>query len=327
MNRQYDRDQCARVLGVAADASQDEIKRAYRRLARTWHPDRHERDRKAQHRAHLEWVRVQVAYETLCGERAAVPKTVRAAGARAAASGSSRRHGAALAVTVSALALLLMVAIAVGPGGDREVGKPERSADGSTKVAASGLDGSTTDAPAVPESPLRFDAAGNPIETPASASVPTGDTEVRSIADPIVQRPATFWLGSTPDDVRAAQGKPDAILGRLWVYGIARVRFVANRVDGWDDRPRGALAIRVPPHVRELRRSLERDDALFFSTGSSVDEVAAVMGPPTSINATLWRYGSSFVRFRGDAVSSFDSAPSFPLLTRPATSASTPGAP
>lgn len=51
------------VLGVARDASADDIKRAYRKLAMQWHPDRHQEGEKAQ--AEAKFKQVSEAYEVL----------------------------------------------------------------------------------------------------------------------------------------------------------------------------------------------------------------------------------------------------------------------
>jgi molecular chaperone DnaJ len=52
------------VLGVKKSASQDEIKKAYRDLARKWHPDRNPDDPQAEER----FKEIQQAYDTLSDE-------------------------------------------------------------------------------------------------------------------------------------------------------------------------------------------------------------------------------------------------------------------
>lgn len=52
------------VLGVSKSASQDEIKKAYRELARKWHPDRNPEDAEAEER----FKEIQQAYDTLSDE-------------------------------------------------------------------------------------------------------------------------------------------------------------------------------------------------------------------------------------------------------------------
>src|SRR5204863_9981670 len=49
------------VLGVSKSASQDEIKKAYRELARKWHPDRNPDDEAAEER----FKEIQQAYDAL----------------------------------------------------------------------------------------------------------------------------------------------------------------------------------------------------------------------------------------------------------------------
>ena len=56
------------VLGVGRSASEAEIKRAYRKLAKENHPDRHSADAKAQKRAQAKFSEINSAYEVL-GEK------------------------------------------------------------------------------------------------------------------------------------------------------------------------------------------------------------------------------------------------------------------
>lgn len=54
-------DELYKVLGVSKDASEDEIKRAYRKLARKYHPDRNPGDKKAEEK----FKEISAAYDTL----------------------------------------------------------------------------------------------------------------------------------------------------------------------------------------------------------------------------------------------------------------------
>eukprot|EP00877_Chromochloris_zofingiensis_P007064 jgi/Chrzof1/2610/Cz11g22110.t1 len=54
-----------RILGVGLTARADEIRQAYRRLARQWHPDRHRGDDIAKRR----FQEIQQAYEVLMDTR------------------------------------------------------------------------------------------------------------------------------------------------------------------------------------------------------------------------------------------------------------------
>lgn len=53
------------ILGVDEEADEDEIKRAYRRLAKKYHPDINKTDPKAQEK----FIQIKEAYETLVDEQ------------------------------------------------------------------------------------------------------------------------------------------------------------------------------------------------------------------------------------------------------------------
>jgi hypothetical protein len=54
----------------------------------------------------------------------------------------------------------------------------------------------------------------------------------------------TFGMGSTKEEVLAAQGSPDSSGGNLWRYGDSEVYFLADRVVGWRDTPANPLRLR-----------------------------------------------------------------------------------
>ena len=66
------------ILEVAATATPEEIQRAYRGLARVWHPDRFPNDPELQRKAQDKLKQINAAYETLksaafAGGQAATP--------------------------------------------------------------------------------------------------------------------------------------------------------------------------------------------------------------------------------------------------------------
>ena len=60
-----------RILGVSAGASTDDVKKAFRKKAMQWHPDRHQGEQ-AKAKAEVEFRRVTGAYEQLTGKGPAV---------------------------------------------------------------------------------------------------------------------------------------------------------------------------------------------------------------------------------------------------------------
>ncbi|MCL2675456.1 MAG: DnaJ domain-containing protein, partial [Firmicutes bacterium] len=57
------------VLGVPENASQEEIKKAYRKLAQEYHPDRHQGDPAKAKQAEEKFKQISEAYDTLGDEK------------------------------------------------------------------------------------------------------------------------------------------------------------------------------------------------------------------------------------------------------------------
>lgn len=68
---------CYRILDLPPDATQEEVKRAYRELAKVWHPDRFTGDPKLQHKAQEKLKQINSAYERI---RKSEPHERRSAG-------------------------------------------------------------------------------------------------------------------------------------------------------------------------------------------------------------------------------------------------------
>ena len=65
-----DSTRCYEVLGVACGASAQELKAAYRDLAKVWHPDRFAHDPRLQQKAQEKLKEINEAYELLTGGNA-----------------------------------------------------------------------------------------------------------------------------------------------------------------------------------------------------------------------------------------------------------------
>lgn len=120
--------------------------------------------------------------------------------------------------------------------------------------------------------------------------------------------PASGWLASPPrwvtlgmtsDEVLAVQGTPTRIEGGKWYYGFSEISFKNARVEGFDNYF-GALKVRILPSSPEVRFT---EDS-FFTVGSTMDEVLAVQGTPTSIRGNVWFYQFSNILFRDGRVQS-----------------------
>ncbi len=106
--------------------------------------------------------------------------------------------------------------------------------------------------------------------------------------------PSSFTIGSTREQVLAAQGNPTAVVGDSWRYGFSFVTFADGRVVGYANISRN-LRVRMGG---ETAGSSSRG----FAVGSSRDEVLAAQGTPSAVIGDTWQYDSSRVEFDGDHV-------------------------
>ncbi len=110
---------------------------------------------------------------------------------------------------------------------------------------------------------------------------------------------SSFTVGSTKDEVLAVQGTPLGITGNTWSYGFSTVTFDSQGQVMWYHNA-GNLRIQIPHG---------NTSALFFTVGSTKDEVLAVQGTPSGITGNTWSYGFSTVTYDSEGrVASFHNA-------------------
>lgn len=118
---------------------------------------------------------------------------------------------------------------------------------------------------------------------------------------------AGISVGATQNQVVAAQGRPDEIHGSVWHFGNSRVFFVDGVVNGWDERPDSPLQLstRFRPSAPARMATIQK--------GSTMAQVRAVQGDPIRANDSVWEYGPSRIYFKDGRVVSWHESPLLPL--------------
>jgi hypothetical protein len=159
----------------------------------------------------------------------------------------------------------------------------------------------------VPPAEIAPSGEGPLSPTPAQ---PHGAMHTGSAAPSSPAAGSFFSHGSSLGEVHAIQGDPTLVQDNVWHYGKSRVYFADGRVTHWDHDPEDPLkasALGAPPKAPAPQR---------FSTGSTMDEVRAIQGPPLRESDSVWDYGLSRVYFRDGRVSGWQDSPYHPLKVR-----------
>lgn len=115
-----------------------------------------------------------------------------------------------------------------------------------------------------------------------------------------------FTVGSTLGDVIAVQGAPTSIEGDVWHYGQSKVYMEKGAVAKWENDSDSPLKAYIMPTSRNP--SVKQ-----FSIGSSKQEVRAVQGAPLTENENMWEYRISRIYFKNQKVSGWYDSPLDPL--------------
>jgi hypothetical protein len=274
-------DRCTALtaLGLTRDATQAEIRDAYRTLAKVWHPDRFQDDEQLRGKAEEKIKEINSAYQLLTTTPAGDPKSRPSdsqsepdqAGETAESDPSAspgnrfpetsrvkppRRTTRGVSRTSLSIAFLIVFAVGAwlilrNPNAP-EVSAP-RPANSATSAAASVASGNP------PETATRESAtAGATNRTNGSAASadkapPQSRKNAAASEEPsLVVYPADdprtpyFTVGSTRNDVLRLQGKPSAIENDSFEYGRSTVYFKNGRVQSWHADPDSPLRARMP---------------------------------------------------------------------------------
>jgi hypothetical protein len=294
MNDQYAR--CYSVLGLQPGSNWSEVRDAYKKLIKKWHPDRFQQDNKNRRIAEERTMEITRAYKALDDYR--------------------RVHGSAPPASIPTI-------------------KPEAGIEATPKTEDMRAAATHTTASAVPSDSskqisadvarwkilfvlvtisllLYFLFLDTPVEnSPAPAASPinaTINTPQSEHGDKSAQLSTGryFTIGSRPGDVYAVQGVPSKTENGIWYYGKSRVHFANGGVTHWENHPENPLYANTDAKLADV-------DKDFFQRGSTKSEVRALQGTPWRQTEHEWAYGSSRIFFSGDLVTGWEESPLNPL--------------
>lgn len=269
------------MFGLTRDATQTEIKDAYRVLAKVWHPDRFPGDETLRLKAEEKLKEINSAYQLLTtpedksayrasSRPAPTPEDFHQATASDSEESSYRRPNTRpvsppfrMRRRASRKWLAIPVAMLLAGGtwialryahptswdfwnttdtDDSATHQPGSPAETSPKESRTGANGQGGK-----EKPATNGSAGLADKTGAharSTAVSSGASLVEYPSDdPLVPY---FTVGSTKDDVVRVQGTPDKVTGSVFSYGLSEVYFRNGRVDSWHTDPGRPLKARLP---------------------------------------------------------------------------------
>jgi hypothetical protein len=335
------------VFGLGKDATETEIRNAYRLLVKVWQPDRLPDDPKLKEEAENKLKDINTAFESLIatsteliGRQRPVYITSRAASSETVpdAVNAPRKPSQGYTTLVvlpdrtpppvpgfwqrnkprfafwGKFILLFGVAVIACV---LLMGKSIRTflqdhSPGNEQVAGVGESGSVS-APEASSNAAQPAPRSADNRQPAKTHAETRAETQQAAPAPRPKFSPYLTVGSTKDEVLAQQGTPTASSEDKLVYGKSELYLKDGAVVGW----------RIDPVSSPIRVKLWPEGPVdpgldFFSYGSSKDSVLAVQGTPTAFTENKFEYGGSIVYFQNKRVVSWKNDPaSIPLRIRP----------
>ncbi|HEX9626062.1 MAG TPA: J domain-containing protein [Acidiferrobacterales bacterium] len=297
---------CYRTLGIEAGCGWPELRRAYQRQVRAWHPDRYPAEHPAHPEANERIKAVNIAFDRLADHY--------------------QRHGRLPAAdtpvatgTVQAPAPEAAPPATAPPAPDE---KPARA--GARHEADFAAAWVPPDAAPGRAGGLRRMALVVAILALTYWLWPTAslspwldagiDPDPGGAPPPIPESRASapyFTTGSSLGDVYTVQGQPTHTEEGVWHYGASRVYFENGRVSRWEHDARNPLRASLPLDTTAANRTSSG-----FTMGSTKAEVLAAQGRPLRAGDEEWDYGASKVYFDNGRVSGWQESYLNPLHVR-----------
>lgn len=335
-----------KILGIQPGASLDEIKEAYRDLAKVWHPDRFSHDLRLQQKAQEKLKEINEAYSYLGKARSSTYKSHSQPESQTWQSQSrdesastqtdeaqespstaysepykSSKPKRMLIWGLLGIAIIILWAvfnesnkssesIPLGSRFERSLDLPQQipviKPDNKEKIQQN-----KEIAPKKTKSVVQKSGSSSIVtETKKTALKKDKSADNIKKVTLLLEKnesqfsKAYFTVGSTKDEVLAAQGKPDRMLGLAWFYGSSSVTIYRGKVISYDNQ--GNLKAK---DTKETRRAITISQPLsndYFAVGSKKEEVLAVQGKPDRELGLAWYYGSSSVTIYKGKVVSYD---------------------
>lgn len=301
-----------RTLGLEPGAKASEVKRAYRSLAKKWHPDRHQLEpREARSIAEKKFREIDEAYRRISKARGKIPPVRQGGDSGAPKPGAHPETSkSTTAFATSRLRAAKFFEAAFGFTRRPRFRARLLSAARPTPIPAAALFILIVFlpllSPIAPDQPLDVLQKLMPAPPRRGAPLPARPPETTAtppVFHPALPKPETpanfFTLGSTASIVLKVQGRPTQVLGDTWTYGVSEVHFKNGRVFGYNNFD-GELRVKLEPGA------FTGPAPRHITLGSTKQQVLLVQGTPTQVRGNRWYYGFAELIFQDGLVAGYD---------------------
>jgi len=288
-----------RILGIAPGANWKELRKAYKSLVNTWHPDRFQQDARQKKLAEEKTKEITQSYKEL----AEYYKSFGILPIEVERLESTVAHAPTVPPSVSGEPFQYSNRGTTSPNETAAKTSQRRDSSFITRLifSAALIGVGYFVWQLVPEKHLENN------ETPTGPTAETPNIQDHQGLDTVTTLSEKYITIGTPlGEVYAIQGVPTKTEKDIWYYGNSKVYFFKGAVSHWEESP---------DHPLRIKMTADDDKPIlkFFSKGSSKEEVLAAQGSPDRDVGNVWDYGVSRVYFDKERVSGWHNSPLNPL--------------